>query len=207
VRPRVTFGQVARTSLSRWPLAQRTSCRADADGRQPDCSPEERPIAARLCVALLASTPRRAPAGPRGERRPPRQDTRVSACPVTCGGKARCGQGDRGADLAANTSRRARRAVGSSPARPAHRQARGDELSVLPEFDASRHCGGDPRGDLENELVDAKAVCHKVLHVLASKVHAAAKRGGSGMLLARQDRRHRPRRARLTSAMSASHCS
>ena len=27
-----------------------------------------------------------------------------------------------------------------------------------PELDAPRHCGGDPRGDLVNELVDVKTV-------------------------------------------------
>ncbi len=38
-------------------------------------------------------------------------------------------------------------------------------------------------------------------------IQAAARRGGSGMLVARQDHRHRAERARLTRATSASRCS
>ncbi len=34
-----------------------------------------------------------------------------------------------------------------------------DEI-VVPELDAPRHCGGDPRGDLKNEYVDTNMVCH-----------------------------------------------
>jgi hypothetical protein len=81
---------------------------------------------------------------------------------------------------------------------------------VLREVDASRHGGGDPRGDLQNELVDAEAVCHEVLDVRAAnfvEVQAVARRGGSGILVARQGRRHRAGRARLTRALSASRCS
>jgi hypothetical protein len=40
-----------------------------------------------------------------------------------------------------------------------------DDENVIPELDAPRYCGGDPRGDLENELVDAKTVLHTVLDV------------------------------------------
>ena len=40
-----------------------------------------------------------------------------------------------------------------------------EEESVFPELDASRHCGGDPRGGLENELVDAKTFCDEVRDV------------------------------------------
>jgi hypothetical protein len=70
------------------------------------------------------------------------------------------------------------------------KSGRDDEI-VVPELDAPRRCGGDPRGDLGNELVDTKTVCHEVRQVLAANVvvlQAAARRVGSGMLVARQGR-------------------
>jgi hypothetical protein len=66
-----------------------------------------------------------------------------------------------------------------------------DDDIVVPELDAPRHCGGDPRSYIENEIVDSKPVCHEVLDVRAADVtvvKAAARRGGSGMLVARQGR-------------------
>ncbi len=41
--------------------------------------------------------------------------------------------------------------------------SRREDDSVVPELDASRQCWGDSRGDLYNELVNAKAVSHEVL--------------------------------------------
>jgi hypothetical protein len=37
-------------------------------------------------------------------------------------------------------------------------ESRREDESVVPELDASRHCGGDPQSDLENELINAKAI-------------------------------------------------
>ena len=54
-----------------------------------------------------------------------------------------------------------------------------DDETVVPELDAPRNCGDDPRGDLGSELVDTKTVCQEVLEVLAANVNfpqAAAKR-------------------------------
>ncbi len=85
---------------------------------------------------------------------------------------------------------------------------RDDEI-VVPDLDAPRHCGGDPQADLENELVDAKPVCHEVLDVRAAYlvlVQAVARRVGSGMLVTRYGRRHRAGRAQLTTATTASRC-
>ena len=65
---------------------------------------------------------------------------------------------------------------------------RDDEI-VVPELDAPKNCGDDPRGDLENELVDTKTVSQEVLQVLAANVvvrQTAARRGGLGMLVAGQ---------------------
>jgi hypothetical protein len=39
-------------------------------------------------------------------------------------------------------------------------ESRWEDESVVPELDAPLHCGGNPRGDLESELVDAKTVIH-----------------------------------------------
>ncbi len=93
------------------------------------------------------------------------------------------------------------RSISSSPnASTAARAARDDEI-VVPELDAPRHCGSDPRGDLENELVDTKTVCHEFCYVLAGNVvilQAVARCEGSGMLVARQGRRLKAGRARLT---------
>jgi hypothetical protein len=96
------------------------------------------------------------------------------------------------------------RSKSSSPERQ-HGRAGGesgweDEI-VVPELDAPRNCGGDPRGDLENKLADAKTVRHEVRDVRVAKVVvplAAARRGGSGMLVARENRRHIAVRARLS---------
>ncbi len=79
-----------------------------------------------------------------------------------------------------------------------------DDENVVPELDAPNHCGGDPRGDLENELVDTKTVCHKVRQVLAANVlvpQAAARRGGSGVLVARHGRRRRAGRVSATDGL------
>jgi hypothetical protein len=76
-----------------------------------------------------------------------------------------------------------------------------DEEIVVSELYAPQHCGGDPRGDLENELVDTKTVFRMVRQVLAANVvalQAAARKGESGMLVARQGHRRRAGRARLT---------
>jgi hypothetical protein len=71
------------------------------------------------------------------------------------------------------------------------KSGRDDEI-VVPELDTPQRCGGDPRGDLENELVDTKTVCNEVRQVLAAKIvvlqAALLQRGESGMLVARQGR-------------------
>jgi hypothetical protein len=51
-----------------------------------------------------------------------------------------------------------------SARRRGRRELAGDEI-VVPELDAPRNCGGDPRGDLENGLVEAMTASHEVLHV------------------------------------------
>ncbi len=82
-----------------------------------------------------------------------------------------------------------------------------DDDIVVPELDAPRHCGSDPRGDLENELVDTKTVRYDVRKVLAGNVvvlQAVARSGGLGMVVAKQGRRHRAERAQLTTASSPS---
>jgi hypothetical protein len=51
-----------------------------------------------------------------------------------------------------------------------------DDEFVVPELDAPRYCGGDSRGDLENEPVDAKTVCHAIRQVVAKVAPKAAAR-------------------------------
>jgi hypothetical protein len=43
-------------------------------------------------------------------------------------------------------------------ARAARLESGRDDEYVVPQLDAPHHRGGDPRGDLDNELVDAKTV-------------------------------------------------
>jgi hypothetical protein len=44
-------------------------------------------------------------------------------------------------------------------------ESRREDESFDPELDTPRQCGDDPRGDLENELVDAKTVYREALDV------------------------------------------
>jgi hypothetical protein len=70
-------------------------------------------------------------------------------------------------------------------------ESRREDDSVVPELDASRHCGGDPHGDLGNELVDAKAVSHEVLDVRADVVVGEVQARERRVVV--QGRRERPR--------------
>ncbi len=69
-------------------------------------------------------------------------------------------------------------------------ESRREDESVVPELDASRHCGGDPRGDLEDELVDAKALSHEV-HDLRGDIVAQIEALQHAVRV--QGRRERPR--------------
>ncbi len=61
--------------------------------------------------------------------------------------------------------------VARTPARRGNGESGRDDENVIPELDTPRHCGGDPRGDLVNELVDGKTVatrfCSSVSMLLA----------------------------------------
>jgi hypothetical protein len=70
-------------------------------------------------------------------------------------------------------------------------ESRREDESVVPELDASRHCGGDPQGDLGNELVDAKAVSHEVLDVRADVVAVEVQARERRVVV--EGRRERPR--------------
>jgi hypothetical protein len=65
-----------------------------------------------------------------------------------------------------------------------------DDGIVVPELDAPRHCGGDPRGDLENEHVDTKMVCHTrfAMSALLELLFSRLRRGEEGQGRSRRDR-------------------